>query len=164
MLFLGIDPGQSGGLAILNPNFVDPTVIPFKDLTDRDTALAFEVCNYPDVVGMIENVHSFPGQGVASSFKFGMHFGFLRGLLAASDASYEFVSPQSWQKAMGCLTKGDKNVSKAAAQRLFPSVKVTHAIADALLIAEHCRRTWNSRNSSQPVTSKGGDDGLLRTV
>jgi hypothetical protein len=42
---------------------------------------------------------------------------------------------------MGCLTKGDKNVSKSRAQELFPSIKVTHAIADALLIAEHNRRT-----------------------
>jgi len=41
---------------------------------------------------------------------------------------------------MGCLTKGDKNVSKRRAQELFPALKVTHAIADALLIAEFARR------------------------
>ncbi len=38
------------------------------------------------------------------------------------------------------LTKGDKNVSKRRAQELFPALKVTHAIADALLIAEFARR------------------------
>jgi hypothetical protein len=41
---------------------------------------------------------------------------------------------------MSCLTKGDKNVTKSRAQELFPEVKVTHAIADALLIAEYGRR------------------------
>jgi hypothetical protein len=32
-------------------------------------------------------------------------------------------------------------VSKRKAQELFPGIKVTHAIADALLIAEYNRRT-----------------------
>jgi hypothetical protein len=41
---------------------------------------------------------------------------------------------------MRCLTKGDKNVSKARAQELFPALKITHATADALLIAEYGRR------------------------
>jgi len=38
---------------------------------------------------------------------------------------------------MGCMTKGDKNVSKRRSQELFPQIKVTHAIADALLIASY---------------------------
>jgi hypothetical protein len=41
---------------------------------------------------------------------------------------------------MGCLTKGDKNVSKRKAQELFPSTKVTHAIADSMLIAAYGRK------------------------
>jgi hypothetical protein len=41
---------------------------------------------------------------------------------------------------MGCLTKGDKNVSKKRAQELFPSIKCTHATSDALLIAEYGNR------------------------
>jgi len=31
-------------------------------------------------------------------------------------------------------------VSKRKAQELFPAIKITHAIADALLIAEYGRR------------------------
>jgi hypothetical protein len=38
------------------------------------------------------------------------------------------------------LSKGDKNVTKRKAQELFPSLKITHATADALLIAEYLRR------------------------
>jgi hypothetical protein len=65
----------------------------------------------------------------------------LQAVLTALRVPYERVRPQAWQKAMGCLTKGDKNVSKRRAQELFPSLKVTHATADALLIAEFNRRT-----------------------
>ena len=82
-----------------------------------------------------------PGQGVASSFKFGQGFGHLEMALTASGIPHTYVAPQKWQKELQCLTKGDKNVSKARAQQLFPHIKVTHAIADALLIAEYCRRT-----------------------
>jgi hypothetical protein len=42
-----------------------------------------------------------------------------------------------WQKALGCLTKGDKNITKRKAQEMFPGIKVTHATADSLLIAHY---------------------------
>ena len=60
--------------------------------------------------------------------------------LIAAGIPFETVTPAKWQGAMGCRTKGDKNVTKRKAQDLFPGVKVTHAIADALLIAEWGRR------------------------
>ena len=31
-------------------------------------------------------------------------------------------------------------MSKAKAQQLFPNLKITHAIADSLLIADYCRQ------------------------
>jgi len=40
---------------------------------------------------------------------------------------------------MSCRTKGDKNVSKHAAQKLWPHLKITHRDADARLIAEYGR-------------------------
>ena len=89
----------------------------------------------------IEHVHSMPGQGVASSFKFGQGFGHLEMALTAARIPFTYVTPQKWQKELGCLTGGDKNVSKSRAQQLFPHIKVTHAIADSLLITEYCRRT-----------------------
>ena len=93
-----------------------------------------------NAVATIENVHAMPKQGVTSSFTFGKNFGFLIGLLTACCIPYKFVTPQKWQKGMQCMTKGDKNISKAAAQRLWPKIKITHAIADSLLIAEYGRQ------------------------
>ena len=85
-----------------------------------------------------------PKQGNVSSFTFGERYGFLRGLMMGLRIRYEYVTPQKWQKALGCLTHGDKNVSKAAAQRLWPKLKWTHATADAALIAEYGRRREGS--------------------
>jgi hypothetical protein len=81
-----------------------------------------------------------PGQGVSSSFKFGMSYGSLRMALIAHSIPFESVTPQAWQKSLHCLSGGDKNRTKARAQQLFPNQKVTHATADSLLIAEYIRR------------------------
>lgn len=88
----------------------------------------------------IEIVHAMPKQGVTSTFTFGKGYGGLRMALIASGIPFREVQPRAWQKELGCLTGGDKNVSKRKAQQLFPSLKITHAIADALLIAEWLRR------------------------
>lgn len=89
-----------------------------------------------------------PGQGVSSTFKFGQHYGMLRMALIAASIGFETVAPGVWQRAIGCLSGGDKKVTRAKAQEMFPSVHIvgrgdkapTHAIADALLIAEYGRR------------------------
>ena len=85
----------------------------------------------------IEQVHSSPQMGVKSAFTFGNGFGHLEMALTAAGIPFTRIRPQVWQKELGCLTKGDKNVSKRKAQELFPSMKVTHATADALLIAKY---------------------------
>jgi len=90
----------------------------------------------------IEQVASRPGQGVASMFKFGMGYGGLRMALTACRIPFEAIRPQVWQSRMGCMTGGDKNVSKGFAQRLWPDFKFTHATADAAILGEYCRR-WH---------------------
>ena len=140
LAYIGIDPGQSGSIAVVFPSG-NATWIKL-DSTDHDiadwlrdiSALHYSICR-------IEKVSAMPKQGVSSTFKFGRSFGFLQGLLVALQIPFELVTPQKWQGFMSCRTAGDKNVSKAAAQRLYPSLKITHANADALLIAEYCRRT-----------------------
>ena len=145
MLIIGIDPGASGGAAWYR-NGVHHAM-PFKNLTEAEMLELFEGIGRHSFA-YLENVHSMPGQGVASTFKFGMHFGGLRMALIAASISFETVSPQKWQKALGCMSGGDKKITRAKAQELFPTVHIvgsgdkmpTHAIADALLIAEYGRR------------------------
>lgn len=142
---IGIDPGKSGGIALLGPSGYHESEA-LNKLTEADladtlrkwsVAAAFEQVR---VIAHVERVHSMPKQGVSSTFTFGQSYGFLRGCLHAISIPFEEVTPAKWQRAMGCLSKGDKNITKAKAQQLFPGIKITHAIADALLIAEYGRR------------------------
>ncbi len=137
--YLGIDPGNSGALALVDSDGAHIDTIRLKG-TPRDVWAWLDECRGSIAFAVLEKVHSMPRQGVASSFKFGESFGFCQGMLTAAGVRFEFATPQKWQKAMQCRTGGDKNISKARAQALFPGIKITHAIADALLIADYARR------------------------
>lgn len=142
MLYVGVDPGASGAIAVLDST---GAVVMCERNSDTESEVATrleECCRGERSTGLIERVHSMPRQGVVSSFKFGQSYGFLRGVLTAIGVPFEEVTPQMWQKAMGCLSKGDKNMTKQKAGQLFPGVRVAHWNADALLIAEYCRRRF----------------------
>jgi crossover junction endodeoxyribonuclease RuvC len=138
MTTIGIDPGKSGGIAWIQDGKACVEKMPdtLQDLWEllRDIAAEGRCKAY------LEQIHSSPQMGVVSSFTFGNGFGHLEMALTAAGIPFERVRPQVWQKAMGCMTKGDKNVSKRKAQELFPNIKVNHAIADALLIATYGTR------------------------
>lgn len=145
MLIIGIDPGASGGIAWHTDGGMDCCKMPE---TERDVWHALQtlvVSSDGKRKAYIEKVHSSPQQGVTSAFTFGRGYGFLRGCLIALEIPFEEVTPQKWQSAMGCMTKGKKNVSKSRAQQLWPGITITHAVADALLICEHGRRQEATR-------------------
>lgn len=151
MFYIGIDPGKSGGIAVLND---DGNVVEVVKMPDNESELLEFLQCYesskpsglidalPPNRAVLEFVRSSPQMGVRSAFTFGQGYGSLRMALCAAKISYEEVTPQKWQGAMGCRTRGDKNVTKRTAQQLFPRVAVTHSIADALLMAEYCRLKW----------------------
>lgn len=146
--YLGVDPGASGGLAVLRGTGELLSAVPIL-ATDKDVLnwlsdhLGYTaLCN-----GVLERVHSMPGQGVASTFKFGVSYGSLRMALAAAGIPFDEVNPAVWQKGVGIPPRKKtesrtdwKNRLKARAQQLFPGEKVTLATADALLIATFCMR------------------------
>lgn len=102
---------------------------------------------YQSAMCYLEKVASSPQMGVVSAFTFGRGYGTLIGALAALKIPRTYIVPAKWQKALGCLSKGDKNVTKRRAQELFPEITVTHALADALLITEYARRNeFNHRD------------------
>lgn len=139
MTYLGIDPGLSGGLAVVDSDGC-PAAITKMPETERDI-LDWLLTAPPHIsFAMIEFVSSSPQMGVTSAFTFGKGYGVLIGLLTACGIPFEFVRPLKWQTKLGCKTGGDKNVSKRKAQQLWPDQKITHATADALLIAEYCRQ------------------------
>jgi hypothetical protein len=145
---IGIDPGKSGGMVLIddaNGSILDRASL--ENMTEHDMGECLREWAFENGQlrhrAIIERVHGGapPGKkkGSAGAFHFGQNYGTLRGIMVGSLIPFSDVTPQKWQKALGCLTHGDKNVSKAAAQRRWPKEKWTHALADAALIAEYGR-------------------------
>jgi hypothetical protein len=150
MTYLGIDPGVAGGIGLVGAGW--PPRAWKMPLTDRDLLdLLFEIRHEADVrnpvrvniCAWLEKSQPLPiaQRGVISAWKSGCNYGIVRMALTACRIPFEEVRPQKWQGDLGCRTHGDKNISKQKAQQLFPSLVITHAIADALLIAEFGRLT-----------------------
>jgi len=148
---IGIDPGEKGGIAMLDQNgkVINVEKMPEtpKDLYDHLVALmshaastASQMCE-PDVVVYIEKVGGIPGQGASSAFSFGKGCGHLEMALLALKLSTNDVTPQKWQKT-AAEKREHKRKLKAKCQSLFPKLgkKITNATCDALLIAEYGRK------------------------
>ena len=99
-----------------------------------------------ELVCVLEEVSGYAGKAQPGSamFRFGEHFGFLKGIIQALEVRLVLVRPQVWQRGFGlgtasaCASKTIwKNKLKAEAQRRFPHLNVTLKTADALLILEH---------------------------
>ena len=139
-MIIGIDPGKSGAIAVIWPDGEMYHTAARGDWTPADQVNWLLQFDTENAVAYIEKVHSSPQMGVVSAFSFGKSLGFLLGMLATAKIAYHEITPQKWQTALGCMTRGEKNVTKHAAQKLWPKIKITHSDADARLIAEYGRR------------------------
>lgn len=139
-MIIGIDVGKNGAVAwtTLGNTLVEKMPETTRDLWDLIDGIANDARrNLETPHCYLEQVSSSPQMGVVSAFSFGNGFGHLEMALTAAGIPYTKVRPQVWMKHLGCMTKGDKNVTKRMAQQLYPSIKITHANADALLIHEY---------------------------
>ena len=148
MIYIGVDPGKNGGIAIID----NDGVIAFPFSEERLLIELDGIAQEYECICYLEHVHAMPNQGVSSTFNFGMNFGFIQGVLKAYSIPYELVTPQKWKKEFSCTS--DKNTSIEVCKRLFPNVnlKATErcrkdhdGMAEALLIAEYGRRHYNGR-------------------
>ncbi len=148
IIYIGIDPGLSGGIAILNQDGSVKEVVAMPD-TPRDI-YEFLFSYKEDSRCVLEDVgHGMPGQSSKATATFARHNGHLEMALLALGIPTEKVTPQKWIKVYQLKKKKEqdknewKNILKAKAQSLFPQLgkKVTLKTCDALLIAEYARRT-----------------------
>jgi len=146
---MGVDPGISGGFAVLNGDGKILHVQSFKgSMTEQElvdsTKIGVKIlrANWPHICFM-EKVGYIKGDGGKGAFTFGNVNALIKGALYAQGVDIRFVYPMVWQGRMDCLTGGNKNISKDMAKALFADqgVKITHTNADALLIAEYGRRS-----------------------
>ncbi len=120
---LGIDPGKTGGLAVLDAHGKVVSMIPMPmEAGEFDINTIYQIFqSLPEGSRVImEGVHAFPGQGVNSVWAFAEGVGIVKTLVMISQLPLEFVTPVTWQKSAGGKTGGDKDVTKAWCRRNFP--------------------------------------------
>ncbi|MBR4856556.1 MAG: hypothetical protein IKU94_08035 [Bacteroidaceae bacterium] len=97
----------------------------------------------------IEAVHSITGQGIASSFRFGVSYGWLLGMLDSIGIPYQPITPQKWKKEFGLTS--DKAQSVEVCKRLYPDVNLLRTersrkeddnCAEAVLLATYAMRKF----------------------
>ncbi len=149
--FGGIDPGQSGGFAIIRGREVYYNKMPDTPLEIQ--AMMIDMFHDVDYV-LMEKVSASPQMGVTSSFTFGRGYGGLEMGLAFLEVPHNLVTPQVWQGALGIPKKHKddpqsvhKEKLRATAQRIFPKLAIwktpqtlglQRSVCDALLIAHYC--------------------------
>ena len=166
--YIGIDPGSHGYIVVLDEDGEYLNSLAIEDNTEQEVAqflYAIKAAR-PACTCVMEDVHSMPGQGVATTFAFGRNVGFLQGILVALQIPYTLVTPRKWQKEMWISKdmvftvrkdkKGEdkrqvapKPTSINAATRLFPTTDLRKSDrarnphdgkCDALLIALYAKR------------------------
>lgn len=179
MRFIGIDPGKSGGIAYIDEQFgrgCDVAVFKMPETRRALLALLRDITehNALQTATTVEQVWAMPridrggkpvGMGATSAFSFGKGFGELLGILDALDIVFIEVAPIKWQNVLGVRTSRerreelghkDKNAHKLMAEYILAQLKtsritVTHAVADAVLLAEYSRRTYSELFPMQPA-------------
>lgn len=167
MIFLGIDPGLDGGVAIIDDDglltLYKTPVIGGKEYDIRGMSEILEKgTTARSAFAVIENQISMPGQGLTSTLQTGKGFGIWLGLLSGLGIPYQVVQARQWQSKLFTGVKGNldtKEKSEVIAKRLFPradfrkserSRVANDGLTDAACIAEYARRIHSKEERSGP--------------
>jgi crossover junction endodeoxyribonuclease RuvC len=156
MITIGIDPGLSGAVAVLQDGrYIAVESMPIvskgsgtvKNEVSPPGLLAILRERVPPVEPVavaLERVNAMPGQGVASTFSLGDSFGVARAVCAVARVEMVYVTPVTWKKHFKLTS--DKEASRALAVKLWPEaplrLKKDVDKAEALLLA---RWLWETR-------------------
>ena len=132
MRIIGIDPGLSGAIAILEDNKVielfDMPVMSDGKKNKRQLNSAHlvklirdNIKDSQDITMVVEQVNAMPGQGVTSMFNFGQTFGAIKGICAALGLPIFFVRPAKWKKHFE-LINSSKDASRTKAIEMYPKI------------------------------------------
>lgn len=170
--YIGIDPGSSGGLVSIC-DWTDNPIIAKIPESEFDLVATLR-CWYEQKVEthtVLEKVGGYIGGGEicktcwqpknqspgSSMFNFGRGVGLIVGCLNTLGVKFQEIEPQRWQKALGLkrpegMSQDDwKRELKKTAQRLYPGVKVTLAVCDAILLARYARLCVEGYPEAEPL-------------
>ena len=155
MRIIGIDPGLSGGIAILDDSKIfDIFDMPImsegkKNKNQLNSAQLVNIIKRhilpnKETFVIVEQVSAMPGQGVTSMFNFGQTFGSIKGICEALGLPIFYVRPAKWKKHFE-LINSSKDASRTKVIEMYPSIssrltkKKDVNKADAILIARYFR-------------------------
>lgn len=138
--YIGIDPGVTGAISCIKILDGSTSIRVHKmplDVLSIQNLLEEYLTFTSKTVTVLESVHSSPQQGVSTAFKFGRVYGWLEGILSNfPNRIAETPTPVQWQRAVDCMTGGNKALSVKRANELFKDVSgITQKTADSLLLA-----------------------------
>jgi crossover junction endodeoxyribonuclease RuvC len=150
MIWIGIDPGQKGGYAVIAKTETGQAVFayPWDDSFFAMEMVSLMQMKEHGIVAAVEKVGARPGQGTVSMFNFGKSAGYIEGVLSALGIPYQLVPPNKWKKEFSLIGK-DKQASIETCRKLFPELDLkrtercrtdSDGKAEAALLAEYARR------------------------
>jgi len=167
---LGVDPGIHGALAVLRYPEKKREIIDIPSITVQKSRKTTKIDVYRLIdslgflkeaefrIAYIEDVHSMPKQGVASSFSFGEAKGIIIGVLAALGCAYRLVPPQTWKKHF--KLSSDKNEVLSRVRCTYPDLNIRRADqAEALFLLEYGLQSLLRENPTV-LLQYGGSDQL----
>jgi crossover junction endodeoxyribonuclease RuvC len=146
--YLGIDPGLSGALAIVETINGVPVLVDAVDMPSTGSgakarvdiiAAAEWIAKHAPSMAYVERAQAFPGQGASSGFSYGRAVGAIEAVVALCSIPMILVEAAAWKKRLHLPGK-DKEGARQRALQLFPSQHVLlsrkrdHGRAEAALI------------------------------
>lgn len=118
MIHVGIDPGKTGAIAILDGD----ALVAVHDMPVIDgqvsAALVALLVGQRLEHATVERVAARPGQGVSSTFGFGFSAGVVHGVFGALRTPVDIVTPATWKRHF--RLGADKDESRARAIERWP--------------------------------------------
>jgi hypothetical protein len=157
MIYIGLDPGLSGAIAVIGDMLAvhdTPTTVVKSGKKNKTMYIESEIVNIlssykAEEIAMVGLERQFPmqGQGVSSTFQTGMGFGMWIGILTALKLPFNLITSQKWKKAMLDGMGKEKAASCVRAQQLYPDIQLftprgraLDGRGDALLIATYIKQ------------------------
>lgn len=150
---LGIDPGLSGGLSVIDEQLNLIACIPMPIITldgnkrrvDPRPVFDFIALHGPELA-VVELVGARPGQGVVSMFNFGDAFGAVRAVAECLCPEVRYSRPQEWRGHQSLTGLSKEQIAEVAyevfqAEQIYGKPRagkraVRDGISDSLMIAK----------------------------
>ncbi len=150
MIYIGIDPGAKGAMAMIDDegNLIKTAPMTSKkiegekliDITEIYRFIKHEPLSLDEkMIVYLEKAQSMPRQGVASMFTYGVGYGMILAMLIFENIEFRLVHPATWKAKLGItistpkglteqekaqLKKQRKGLAIITAKKLFPDIEL----------------------------------------